>query len=101
MPSSHLIPRLDTPLDREIDLDHLENTRRQIVGHGNLAPFFLETGIEVFPVSGKLLDHCFQLHIQTLVLDANVQPVHPVNCSQVLAANHRALIDAGQCLYGL
>ena len=85
--TSHLVTRLHTPLDGNVDLDHLQHARLQIVALGNLALLFLEQAVELTALRFELLVQRLELLGQLIVDDANLGPLIATDAFQIVGSD--------------
>ena len=90
VPSRHLVARLHVTLDGQVDLDHFQNARRQIVAGGDLAPLLVESLFEFFALGAQLLRGALKLQVDLFVLDSNLEPALPGKLLKVVGADFAA-----------
>ena len=83
MASSHFVAWLQTALDREIDLYHLQNACRQLVALGQLLALFFERKIETVPRLLEGVLDAVQLGGNIILGRTNVKPVKLLDRSQI------------------
>ena len=82
MTARHLIADLELALDRDKDLDHLNDARRQLVAAFELFNFVLEGVLDQIDLSSRAIDDATELVFRGFVIDADFTPVR-----------HRQLIE--------
>ncbi len=75
VPAGHLVAGLDPALDREVDLDHLQHARREIVAGGDLRLLLVEAAIELVALRFEAFGRRLELAVRFLVLEADVEPL--------------------------
>src|SRR5690606_23376318 len=90
--AGHLVARLNTTLDGEVDLDDLEHARREVVALSQLALLVLETLVEVETALLELLRGLLELLGQRVVLQTQLEPVLLVQFVEVLRGENVALL---------
>jgi hypothetical protein len=73
--TGHLVAWLEAALDRQINLDHFLDTRRQLVALGQLLFLRLEGDIEVLTRLLNAVSKPIKLLMGVLVIQADVEPM--------------------------
>src|SRR5574343_372522 len=89
--AGHLVTRLQTTLDSQIDLDHLLYARRQFITLGQFLALLFEGRIETLTGLFNAFTEGFQLGSDIIVRHADVKPLMRVNAIQVGTINLAAL----------
>ena len=93
MTAGHLVARLQAALDGQVDLDHLEHARGQLVALGELLALFLEGQVEAVTRLLKRVLDALKLIGHVFVGRAHVEPVVTLDGGQVGLVDGRALGD--------
>ena len=91
MAAGHLVTRLQAALDGQVDLDHLQHTRGQLVTLGELLALLFEGQVELVTLLLDGVLHAFQPAGVVLVGQTHLEPVVAVQILQVVAGDDRAL----------
>ena len=75
MTTRHLVTRLDTALDRQINLNNLQNPRGKVVALGEFLAFVFEALVQNNLPFPKLLFGSFQLLVQIILGHTQLKPV--------------------------
>ena len=75
MPAGHLVTRLNTAFYGQVNLDHLEHARRQVVACGDLSFLLLVAAIEFVSLRLEAFRCRFELAVGLLVLQPDLEPL--------------------------
>src|SRR6185369_17135745 len=98
--AGHLVARLDTALDGEVYLYHLQHARGEVVAGGDLGLLVLEALVELGLVLGNLSLRAFQQLRGLLVLHAQREPLVFLQAVEVFGSQRRAFLQAGRTAVG-
>ena len=70
-------------LHRQVNLDHLQHARRQVVARGDLVALLVETPLEFLALCPKPLGGTLELQIEFVILDPDFEPAIPGQIGQV------------------
>src|SRR5207342_2816871 len=73
--TGHLVARLDATLHGQVDLDHLQHARGEVIALGDLAALVLEATLELLFVRIDLLLRALDRFVGVVVLHAQLEPV--------------------------
>ena len=85
--AGHLVARLHAALHGQVDLDHLEHARGQIVARGDLDALLFEALVESLLLRLDALGRRFQLGVGILLIDADLEPLLARQRIQVLGGD--------------
>ncbi len=98
--TGHLVARLDTPLDRQVDLDDLQHARGQIVALLQLALLVFELVVEQLTAVGNVGLGLFQLLVQCVFGHAQLEPLPMLEPIEHLVSDDGAFLQPGTTLGG-
>ena len=84
MSPGHLVTRLQAPLDRQINLDHLDHARRQFVPLGELLALFLERQVELMTLLRQAVLELLELLGCLFIGKPDVEPMVAVQIGQIV-----------------
>ena len=75
MTSSHLVARLNPAFNGQVNLDHFQYARRQVITRGDFIFLDFVTMIELGSLRFKTFRCGFKLLIRLVVLESNFEPL--------------------------
>ncbi len=93
--AGHLVARLDAALDGQVDLDHLQHARRQVVAGGDLAALVFQALLELLAQGLELFGDLLEIGVGLLVAQADLEPLVTADIGQVVLGD---LAAGGQLL---
>ena len=82
--TSHLVARLNATFDRQIDFDHLEHTRRQIVTCSDLDALLFVALAGTLLAGRQKFGGFFKLLVRFFITQANFKPFLTIQLIEIL-----------------